>query len=220
MSQTTSNTSFLILSVKYPSESQRQNFFRDAGQHSQFTSPFHKPLAASANHEQWGQVINALRENVDKSILEYDDGQRPLKPNDDNYSAFTGSKWEPKGNFSAPPALATMLGSADDEPVPHYDRCSKCAKPAAKRCSRCKIVKYCSRECQSDHWKSPHKQSCIKAQSITLVSAIQGNDGFLVTAGECQEICKGLKKATSNSVIQCFVAYFELAADLDGCFVL
>ena len=30
-----------------------------------------------------------------------------------------------------------------------------------KRCSRCKAKKYCSRECQIQHWRDRHKSQCI-----------------------------------------------------------
>lgn len=44
-------------------------------------------------------------------------------------------------------------------------KCAKCLKPELdykfKRCGKCKIVLYCSRECQNEHWKSGHKKECF-----------------------------------------------------------
>ncbi|KAF9907095.1 hypothetical protein EC991_011313 [Linnemannia zychae] len=45
------------------------------------------------------------------------------------------------------------------------DKCAKCSKTSSeggsslKRCSKCRSVQYCSRECQKDHWKV-HKKVC------------------------------------------------------------
>lgn len=39
--------------------------------------------------------------------------------------------------------------------------CFACRKPdAAMRCSRCQMGWYCNRECQKQHWKSGHKETC------------------------------------------------------------
>jgi hypothetical protein len=221
---------FLLLSVQYPSEANRNAFIREAGPHVQAaSSSFHKPLSVSATDDQWRSVIAVLKEKVDPSILNSDDDElRPLKPNDDNYEAFTGSQWKPKGVLPIPPELAMMLGDADRAPIPHYDRCCKCTKVASNRCAKCKMVKYCSRECQSKHWKL-HKTSCTKAQKTSLWSAMHGNDGFLITPQECKTLSIALTQQFSSSfssssntddIVQCFGAYFEFAADLDGCFVI
>ena len=52
--------------------------------------------------------------------------------------------------------------------VNRLDACSQCFKQLEKkdvrRCSRCMIAKYCSRECQVEDWKSgPHKDFCNAA---------------------------------------------------------
>ncbi|CBJ31961.1 MYND finger protein, putative [Ectocarpus siliculosus] len=44
--------------------------------------------------------------------------------------------------------------------LPADPPCPVCQKPnAQKRCTRCKIVRYCSRECQKQHWPT-HKLEC------------------------------------------------------------
>ena len=54
--------------------------------------------------------------------------------------------------------------SAPPEPQYEANVCAKCGKAAAKaKCSKCKSVYYCSRSCQTTHWKS-HKPVC---QQIT-----------------------------------------------------
>ena len=42
------------------------------------------------------------------------------------------------------------------------NQCSFCGQPSQdlQRCSRCKGVSYCSRDCQKQHWKVGHKKEC------------------------------------------------------------
>ncbi len=182
---------------------------------------------------------------------------RPLKPNDDNYQAFIGPKWKRysqiNGGPSVPPQLAGFLGKAlqSNDPTPHYDHCANCTRKQStdiqtttstgtnrttsttttttKRCSRCKLVQYCSRECQIQHWKTCHQQSCIAAvANKTLWQALQTNDGFLITSDECVKLSKVLESCWMTKkegekyqyMIQGFASYFQFAADLGGCFVL
>lgn len=35
-----------------------------------------------------------------------------------------------------------------------------CVKVATKSCGKCKVAKYCSRECQSIDWRQSHKHAC------------------------------------------------------------
>ena len=37
---------------------------------------------------------------------------------------------------------------------------SGCLNVASKTCSRCKVARYCSRECQITDWRASHKHSC------------------------------------------------------------
>jgi hypothetical protein len=30
------------------------------------------------------------------------------------------------------------------------------------KCGQCRVIKYCSRECQREHWKKAHKKQCKK----------------------------------------------------------
>ncbi len=65
----------------------------------------------------------------------------------------------------APPALNVVLStingqsSFSDESSP----CVTCSQPKAiKKCSKCKAVQYCDRECQRLHW-FVHKKECDRS---------------------------------------------------------
>ena len=50
-------------------------------------------------------------------------------------------------------------------------QCSNCSKDAAEnRCSRCTAVKYCSKDCQKEHWEK-HKSHCNEIKRRTKVVA-------------------------------------------------
>eukprot|EP00043_Microstomoeca_roanoka_P029494 m.22079 g.22079 ORF g.22079 m.22079 type:complete len:151 (-) comp9235_c0_seq1:28-480(-) len=42
---------------------------------------------------------------------------------------------------------------------------AKCEAESTKRCSRCKVVFYCSRDCQTKHWPT-HKRDCTLFTSV------------------------------------------------------
>lgn len=229
---------FLILSNQYPGDTHRERFRKDAGPHAKQVSPFHQHLAASADDDQWREVLKAARDNIgsdEASILDDTSQPRPLRPNDDNYEAFKGKQWKPKPNkiidaASIQPAMAALLRN-DSDPngvYPRYDRCANCTKPARLQCAKCKIVKYCSREqCQAIHWKKIHRRSCLKAPtSRSLWQCLHGSDGFYVSPEECLALQAALGRAVesdccrNNDVLQCFGAYFGMVAELGGCFLL
>ncbi|XP_061368081.1 ubiquitin carboxyl-terminal hydrolase 18-like [Gastrolobium bilobum] len=92
----------------------------------------------------------------------------------------TASKYfEVDANFEGEnhPHTAPMVGVlAADDPI-----CAVCATHATKKCSRCKAVRYCSRECQQSHWNSGHKTNCKDVRDTVAISLTQNgatNGGF------------------------------------------
>jgi len=55
--------------------------------------------------------------------------------------------------------LASIYTSDWVDEIAGDTKCAKCGKEATKRCSRCRIEWYCSRECQVQSWKA-HKTVC------------------------------------------------------------
>ena len=54
--------------------------------------------------------------------------------------------------------------------------CASCGlSPANLRCTQCKGVYYCSRDCQKANWKS-HKAACSLGQSLASPSAAAAAD--------------------------------------------
>ncbi|KAK4742671.1 hypothetical protein SAY87_000672 [Trapa incisa] len=65
--------------------------------------------------------------------------------------------------------------SADLPSVSWPYQCAVCYRPTITRCSRCKVVRYCSGKCQILHWRKGHKEECHppkKGKEFGLKSAL------------------------------------------------
>ncbi|XP_074654961.1 uncharacterized protein LOC141908709 [Tubulanus polymorphus] len=52
------------------------------------------------------------------------------------------------------------------KPKKEIDPCSACRmKPGKHVCSRCKVARYCSKECQRTDWKDSHKKTCSSPEA-------------------------------------------------------
>ena len=60
--------------------------------------------------------------------------------------------------------LADLYSHSTIEGLMDGFKCAKCKKEAFKRCSKCKKVWYCSKECQVSHWKESHKAECVESK--------------------------------------------------------
>lgn len=69
---------------------------------------------------------------------------------------FRGDAMSRGQRFAPPPA-------ADRARLCHWCyRLAPAGKPAWRRCSRCRIERYCSVACQSKDWKAHHKSVCVR----------------------------------------------------------
>ena len=71
--------------------------------------------------------------------------------------------------------LAELYGTSVFEGLLEGFHCENCKKDATKRCSKCKSVWYCSRECQVQNWKD-HKATCIII-SVKLTQVKETGEG-------------------------------------------
>ncbi|XP_059645667.1 ubiquitin carboxyl-terminal hydrolase 18-like [Cornus florida] len=53
------------------------------------------------------------------------------------------------------------------------DTCVVCGNLGTKKCSGCKLVRYCSKACQVSHWRSGHKTKCKDFQLLGKVNSMQ-----------------------------------------------
>ncbi|GAQ81064.1 hypothetical protein KFL_000690420 [Klebsormidium nitens] len=63
--------------------------------------------------------------------------------------------------FSNGPTLTETISTRADKK--DLSLCANCGKPDAQsRCGRCRVLRYCSKECQTLHWKEGrHKLACV-----------------------------------------------------------
>lgn len=65
--------------------------------------------------------------------------------------------------WSLPDAHFSYLALYEHKNKPLDLICAVCKKISTKKCSKCKLVFYCGRECQVKHWKY-HKEFCLKGK--------------------------------------------------------
>lgn len=53
--------------------------------------------------------------------------------------------------------------------------CSRCQRPSTLRCSQCKAVRYCTKQCQELDWKAGHNTVCKTLALSPACSPISGN---------------------------------------------
>eukprot|EP00984_Skeletonema_dohrnii_P002815 scaffold963_cov103-Skeletonema_dohrnii-CCMP3373.AAC.5 len=185
-------------------------------------------LPTNCSNSQWAELVRKIERCVDADILDAPVEHRCFKPNEQDYSLFKGEQFRPKGMPAMGPDTAAQAESVRKimcigDITPDYYRCAACTKPnATSRCGKCKVVKYCSRDCQAKHWKSGHKKCCQKAvENCTLRSVLNGgNDWLHITANECEAIAKGLRSMQqSDPLARKFFHYFDAVSNLGGCFV-
>lgn len=61
-----------------------------------------------------------------------------------------------------------MANTASDFEAP----CAHCRCETNKKCSGCKVILYCSKECQREHWKKYHKHECLSMKNLKFYNCI------------------------------------------------
>jgi hypothetical protein len=59
--------------------------------------------------------------------------------------------------------------------LPECDNCADTTLPL-KNCSRCKLVKYCSKPCQRQHWRASHNKRCVAPEDRKPSAAAESSD--------------------------------------------
>eukprot|EP01018_Ginkgo_biloba_P000495 Gb_05817 [translate_table: standard] len=83
-----------------------------------------------------------------------------------------------------------MTNSSTVTTSPH--ECAVCFSAAARRCSRCKTVRYCSGKCQIMHWRQGHKEECqppdiYSSSSVSCASTPKDERDLSVSSLEAQK---------------------------------
>jgi hypothetical protein len=90
------------------------------------------------------------------------DGKRPLDARDEA-AAREAMKSLPRD------VQEEILEKARPDLIVGADRCQnmECANAGTKRCARCKLARYCSKECQAKDWTARHAASCGRVDGET-----------------------------------------------------
>ena len=112
------------------------------------TLKFLKPLRRS--------MARAGKETTDEEALAYAEylKSRPVNPDFDPSRIY-------ELYATLPPEMQKVIRQADRARMKLFHTCGFCKTGGRefKKCSVCKKVRYCSRECQKDDWKK-HKPIC------------------------------------------------------------
>eukprot|EP00554_Chaetoceros_debilis_P006271 CAMPEP_0194078126 /NCGR_PEP_ID=MMETSP0149-20130528/4598_1 /TAXON_ID=122233 /ORGANISM="Chaetoceros debilis, Strain MM31A-1" /LENGTH=499 /DNA_ID=CAMNT_0038759321 /DNA_START=121 /DNA_END=1620 /DNA_ORIENTATION=- len=117
------------------------------------------------------------------SLLDKNRSQLAMSQEDTTFKAY--SKKVPKGwKFS-------ILRPVDPTKPSGLKMCPNCDAPATLTCSRCKIVGYCSGDCQKAQWKE-HKKICIPISHAFGSRSSDSSKHRHSSSEECKEELKAL----------------------------
>eukprot|EP01117_Protostelium_nocturnum_P011207 TRINITY_DN4068_c0_g1_i1.p1 TRINITY_DN4068_c0_g1~~TRINITY_DN4068_c0_g1_i1.p1 ORF type:complete len:569 (-),score=203.37 TRINITY_DN4068_c0_g1_i1:52-1758(-) len=100
-----------------------------------------------------GKLVFCIKELIDKIIS---DDPKELEGRNQVYDDWIGVK------CSQEKEVETSFSRLNTNDEGNQKTCEGCGKDATKKCSVCKKIWYCGRECQVAHWPS-HKKSCAKS---------------------------------------------------------
>lgn len=94
--------------------------------------------------------------------------------------------------------LKVTSHTGSDEGIAVMTACRQCKKllvvEEAKRCSRCKLATYCSKDCQRENWiKGEHKIECSKMKALHVIAEEQG--------ASKKDVARALKNEKNASAI-------------------
>jgi len=99
-----------------------------------------------------------------------------------------------------PPFTAEMVHTAKEAPPsddPAVDKkCSYCGSYSAdtRKCTRCKLVQYCSKDCQTKHWPT-HSAHCKKSSNSAATTASPtAHRAAAKQCSHCNRVSSSLKK--------------------------
>ena len=94
---------------------------------------------------------------------------------------------------------------SDKELMEHcrqFINCEYCGRGHPKqRCSRCQLVHYCSRECQTNHWKEQHKSACVSMEDSKKLH------GTGVVGRACMEADDETRRQVLEGNPQCAICF-------------
>ena len=73
---------------------------------------------------------------------------------------------------------AAAAGASEPDECSHCGVLQRAGEASFKRCSRCKLVRYCSVACAKQHWREGHKNECV-SQSQQLKAAANTTEEIL-----------------------------------------
>ena len=100
------------------------------------------------------------------------------------------------------------VAPAASNPGSVVQSCASCGKPATLKCSRCKTVVYCNKNCQTEHWKLGHKKQCAEAIEVQRLAAKQRD-----VEGAIREVSYSLDTGKYRQALQQMDRLLKLVQD-------
>ena len=96
--------------------------------------------------------------------------------------------------------------------IPSCDNCSIYGwkqpddRSTIKRCSRCEVVSYCSKQCQKEHWYNAHKQHCKYLVPSKVLPNAKHNEATCLVCKEESRAGSANMSQSNNKVLPCYMS--------------